>query len=36
MTRLKALMAALESLGDLPPGMDVNRLLLPGVTGVSD
>jgi NitT/TauT family transport system substrate-binding protein len=35
-TRLKALMAALESLGDLPPGMDVNRLLLPGVTAVSD
>jgi NitT/TauT family transport system substrate-binding protein len=34
--RLKALMAALESLGDLPPGMDVNRLLLPGVTAVSD
>jgi NitT/TauT family transport system substrate-binding protein len=36
MTRLKALMAALESLGDLPIGMDVNRLLLPGVTAVSD
>src|SRR5215468_3454239 len=35
-TRLKALMAALESLGDLPPGMDINRLLLPGVTAVSD
>jgi len=35
-TRVKALMAALESLGDLPPGMDVNRLLLPGVTAVSD
>jgi ABC-type nitrate/sulfonate/bicarbonate transport system substrate-binding protein len=35
-TRLKALMGALESLGDLPPGMDVNRLLLPGVTVVSD
>jgi len=36
LTRLKALMAALESLGDLPPGMDVNRLLLPGVTQVAD
>jgi ABC-type nitrate/sulfonate/bicarbonate transport system substrate-binding protein len=34
--RLKALMAALESLGDLPPGIDVNRLLLPGMTAVSD
>jgi NitT/TauT family transport system substrate-binding protein len=34
--RLKALMTALETLGDLPPGMDVNRLLLPGVTAVSD
>jgi len=34
--RLKALMAALESLGDLPPGLDVNRFLLPGVTAVSD
>ena len=34
--RLKALMTALESLGDLPPGMDINRLLLPGVTAVSD
>jgi NitT/TauT family transport system substrate-binding protein len=36
MTRLKALVAALQSLGDLPAGMDVNRLLLPGVTEVSD
>jgi ABC-type nitrate/sulfonate/bicarbonate transport system substrate-binding protein len=35
-TRLRALMSALESLGDLPPGLDVNRLLLPGVTAVSD
>jgi len=34
--RLKSLMDALESLGDLPRGMDVNRLLLPGVTAVSD
>jgi len=34
--RLKALMAALENLGDLPPGLDVDRLLLPGVTAVSD
>jgi ABC-type nitrate/sulfonate/bicarbonate transport system substrate-binding protein len=34
--RLKALMGALESLGDLRPGIDVNRLLLPGVTAVSD
>jgi ABC-type nitrate/sulfonate/bicarbonate transport system substrate-binding protein len=36
LTRLRALMAALESLGDLAPGMDVNRLLLPGVTQVAD
>jgi hypothetical protein len=36
LARLRALVAALESLGDLPPGMDVNRLLLPGVTEVSD
>lgn len=35
-TRLKALIGALESLGDLPPGMEVNHLLLPGVTAVSD
>jgi NitT/TauT family transport system substrate-binding protein len=34
--RLKALTAALASLGDVPPGMDVNRLLLPGVTEVAD
>jgi NitT/TauT family transport system substrate-binding protein len=34
--RLNALIGALESLGDLPPGIDVNRLLLPGVTAVSD
>jgi len=34
--RLKSLMEALESLGDLPHGMDINRLLLPGVTAVSD
>jgi NitT/TauT family transport system substrate-binding protein len=36
MTRLKALVGALQSLGDLPAGMDVNRLLLPGVTELSD
>jgi NitT/TauT family transport system substrate-binding protein len=34
--RLKALIGALESLGDLPPGINVNRLLLPGVTAVAD
>lgn len=34
--RLKALIGALESLGDLLPGIDVDRLLLPGVTAVSD
>jgi NitT/TauT family transport system substrate-binding protein len=34
--RLQALIGALESLGDLPSGIDVNRLLLPGVTAVSD
>ena len=33
---LRALVAALESLGDLPQGMDVNRLVLPGVTEVTD
>ncbi len=36
LTRLKALVAALQSLGDVPAGLDVNRLLLPGVTEVSD
>jgi NitT/TauT family transport system substrate-binding protein len=36
MSRLKALMAALQSLGDLSPGFDVNRLLLPGVTEMAD
>ncbi len=35
-TRLKALVGALQSLGDLPAGIDVGRLLLPGVTEVSD
>jgi NitT/TauT family transport system substrate-binding protein len=34
--RLKALIGALASLGDLPRGIDVNRLLLPGVTAVAD
>jgi len=28
--------AALEGLGDLPGGIDINRLLLPGVTEVAD
>jgi hypothetical protein len=36
MSRLKALMVALQSLGDLSPGFDVNRLLLPGVTEMAD
>jgi len=36
MSRLKALVGALQNLGDLPAGMDVGRLLLPGVTEVSD
>jgi NitT/TauT family transport system substrate-binding protein len=35
-TRLGALVAALQSLGDLPAGMTIDRLLLPGVTEVSD
>jgi NitT/TauT family transport system substrate-binding protein len=36
LTRLKSLVAALEGLGDLPAGLDINRLLLPGVAEVSD
>jgi ABC-type nitrate/sulfonate/bicarbonate transport system substrate-binding protein len=36
MARLNALIAALQSLGDLSPSFDVNRLLLPGVTEVAD
>ncbi len=36
LTRLRALTAALVSLGDIAPGLNVNRLLLPGVTEVAD
>jgi NitT/TauT family transport system substrate-binding protein len=36
LVRLRALAGALESLGDLAPGFDVTRLLLKGVTEVSD
>jgi ABC-type nitrate/sulfonate/bicarbonate transport system substrate-binding protein len=34
--KLQALVAALESLGDMKPGTDINKLLLPGVTQVGD
>ena len=34
--KLGALVEALSSLGDLPPGMNVNRLILPGVTQMTD
>jgi len=36
LAKLRALVAALEGLGDLPGGIDINRLLLPGVTEVAD
>jgi NitT/TauT family transport system substrate-binding protein len=36
LTALKALVAALQSLGDLSAGFDISRLLLPGVTETAD
>jgi NitT/TauT family transport system substrate-binding protein len=36
LAKLKALIAALQVLGDLPAGMEINRLLMPGVTEVAD
>ncbi len=35
-TKLQALAKAMESLGDLPGALDVNKTLLPGVTQFSD
>jgi NitT/TauT family transport system substrate-binding protein len=35
-TKLTALAKAMESLGDLPGALDVDKVLLPGVTQVSD
>jgi ABC-type nitrate/sulfonate/bicarbonate transport system substrate-binding protein len=34
--KLSALVAALQELGDLPPGFGIERLILPGVTQLSD
>ncbi len=34
--KLSALAKAMESLGDLPGALDINKVLLPGVTQVSD
>jgi ABC-type nitrate/sulfonate/bicarbonate transport system substrate-binding protein len=34
--KLSALVAALQELGDLPPGFGIERLILPGVTQMSD
>jgi NitT/TauT family transport system substrate-binding protein len=35
-TRMNAMLAALRELGDISPGLDVDRLILPGVTQVTD
>ncbi|HEY6258394.1 MAG TPA: ABC transporter substrate-binding protein [Xanthobacteraceae bacterium] len=35
-TRMNAMLAALRELGDITPELDVDRLLLPGVTQVAD
>ncbi|HLH94943.1 MAG TPA: ABC transporter substrate-binding protein [Xanthobacteraceae bacterium] len=34
--RMNATLAALQELGDVSPGLDVDRLILPGVTQVTD
>jgi NitT/TauT family transport system substrate-binding protein len=34
--RMNAMLAALRELGDVTPGLDIDRLLLPGVTQVTD
>jgi hypothetical protein len=34
--RMNAMLAALRELGDITPTLDVDRLLLPGVTQVTD
>jgi hypothetical protein len=33
---MNAILAALRELGDISPDLDVDRLLLPGVTQVTD
>lgn len=35
-TKMNAMLGALRELGDISPGLEVDRLLLPGVTQVSD
>jgi NitT/TauT family transport system substrate-binding protein len=35
-TKMNAMLGALRELGDISPGLDVDRLLLPGVTQVTD
>jgi len=34
--RMNAMLAALRDLGDVTPGLDIDRLILPGVTQVTD
>jgi hypothetical protein len=33
---MNAMLAALRELGDISPGLDVDRLVLPGVTQVTE
>jgi ABC-type nitrate/sulfonate/bicarbonate transport system substrate-binding protein len=35
-TKMNAMLAALRELGDISPGLDVDRLILPGVTQVTE
>jgi ABC-type nitrate/sulfonate/bicarbonate transport system substrate-binding protein len=35
-SKMNAMLAALHELGDISPGLDVDRLVLPGVTQVGD
>jgi NitT/TauT family transport system substrate-binding protein len=35
-SRMNAMLAALRELGDVTPGLDIDRLILPGVTQVTD
>jgi hypothetical protein len=35
-TRMNAMLGALRELGDISPGLNIDRMLLPGVTQVAD
>jgi hypothetical protein len=35
-TKLMALAKAMESLGDMPGALDINKVVLPGVTQMAD